>query len=152
MPLEDAREAHPQPLIGRQGRFPSIQAVTLTRKSVLTTLRAGWLPRHTAGMVVLSPLLFLVYGSALGSGFGSVSWDVLVSAMALTAALILTSYLPVPGLPRAGASSCALMAGLLVPAAAILLNQVEGMTGGALALAVLGLGLWQRLSGSSSCG
>lgn len=152
MPLDDARDADQRPLMGPNGRFPSIQAVTLTRPSALTTLRTGWLPRHTAAMAVLSPLVFLMYGSALGRGFDSAPWNVLVGAMALVAALILTTYLPAPGARRAAASSCAVMAGLLVPAAALLLNQVAGIAGGVLALGILILGVWQRLSGTSTCG
>ena len=44
------------------------------------------------------------------------------------------------------------MSGLLVPGAAILLHQGSGPLSGALTLAILSLGLWQRVSGTSTCG
>lgn len=147
------REAKPPPLFGPGGRIRTAQtAVTLTRPSVTTSLRNGWLPRHTVAMVALSPLLFLTYNAALGGGWGEPTWSVLTGAMAVTAALILTTYLPLRGAQRAQGSSCAVMAGLLVPGAAILLHQATGPFSGAPALAILGLGLWQRVSGTSTCG
>ena len=103
-------------------------------------------------MIVLIPLLFVAYKVALGSGLDDPSWNLLVGGMALVAALILTTYVPLRGARRAPGSSCAVMAGLLVPGAAILLNQAAGTFSGAIALGVLGLGLWQRLSGTSACG
>ena len=65
--------------------------------------------------------------------------------------MILTTYLPLRGTQRATASSCGAMPGLLVLGAGILLHQGTGILAGALALAVLSLGLWQRLSGTSAC-
>src|SRR5664280_1200871 len=102
----DARDSDQRPLFGLDGRIPTVQAVTLTRQSGLTTLRKGWLPRHSAAMILLSPALFLMYKSALAAGLDG---------------------------------------------PAFLLNQATGPLGGALALAVLGLGLTQRLSGTSAC-
>lgn len=150
MPL-DSRDADQRPLVGPGGRIPAVQAVTLTRQSVRTTLHEGWLPRHSAAMIVLSPALFLVYRSVLGAGLDNAARNLLVGGMALVAALILTTYLPLRGAGRSPGSSCAAMSGLLVPGAAILLNQATGVLSGALALVVLSLGLWQRLSGSSAC-
>ncbi len=103
-------------------------------------------------MVVLSPLLFLAYNAALGSGFVDPVWNLLTGAMSLVAALILTTYLPLRGAGRAVGSSCAVMAGLLVPGAGILLHQATGPLGGVLALGILSLGLVQRVSGTSACG
>lgn len=145
-------EVDQPPLLGPGGRIPSALVVAHVRQSGLTALRQGWLPRHTLALVVTSPLLFLAYNAALGSGFGDPVWNLLTGAMSLVAALILTTYLPLRGAGRAVGSSCAVMAGLLVPGAGILLHQATGPLGGALALAILGLGLVQRVSGTSACG
>ena len=59
--------------------------------------------------------------------------------MAVIAALILTTYLPLRGAQRAQGTSCAVMSGLLVPGAAILLHQGTGPLSGALTLAILSL-------------
>lgn len=151
--LNGGRGANQAPLFGLGGRIPTAQtALTLTRQSGITSLWKGWLPRHTVAMVALSPLLFLTYNAALGGGLGEPTGSVLTGAMAVTAALILTTYLPLRGAQRAKGSSCAVMAGLLVPGAAMLLHQATGPFSGALALAILGLGLWQRVSGTSTCG
>lgn len=146
------READPPPLFGPGGRIPTAQAVARVREPGLTALRNGWLPRHTAAMVVLSPLLFLTYNAALGSGFVDPVWNLLTGAMSLVAALILATYLPLRGAGRAVGSSCAVMAGLLVPGAGILLHQATGPMGGAIALGILSLGLVQRVSDTSACG
>ena len=145
-------EADPPPLFGPGGRIPTARAVARVREPGPTALRNGWLPRHTVAMVVLSPLLFLAYNAALGSGFVDPVWNLLTGAMSLVAALILATYLPMRGAGRAVGSSCAVMAGLLVPGAGILLHQATGTMGGALALGILSLGLVQRVSGTSACG
>jgi hypothetical protein len=103
-------------------------------------------------MIALSPLLFAAYHAALGIGWGDPVWSVLIGGMALVAALILTTYLPLRGDRSSPGSSCAVMAGLLVPGAAILLHEGTGPLSGVFALAILGLGLWQRISGTSACG
>lgn len=148
---QDGREIDEVPLLGPNGRIPTVQAVTLARPSDFTTLRKGWAPRHTVAMIVLSPLLFAGYTAALGAGFNDPLWSLLVAALSLVAALILTTYVPLPGTRIAPGSSCTLLAGVAVPVAAVLLNQATGPLEGALALGVLGLGLWQRLSSSSAC-
>lgn len=140
------------PLFGPGGRIPTAPAVTLTRQSDIATLRKGWLPRHTVAMILLSPLLFLVYNAALGRGFSDPLWGLVTAAMALVAALTLATYLPLRGTRAEPGSSCAVMAGLFVPGAAILLNQATGPLSGALALGILSVGLWWRLSGTSACG
>jgi hypothetical protein len=148
----DGREFDEPPLFGPQGRIPTIQAVTLTRQSGITALRMGWLPRHTVAMIVLGPLVFGGYTAALGTGFDDPLWTLLLGAMSLVAALILTTYLPLRGAGPAAGSSCAVMAGLLVPGAGILLSQASGIFSGAIALGILSLGLLQRVSGTSACG
>ena len=146
------READPPPLFGPGGRIPTARAVARVRQPGFNALWKAWLPRHTVAMVVLSPLLFLAYNAALGSGFVDPVWNLLTGAMSLVAALILATYLPMRGAGRAVGSSCAVMAGLLVPGAGILLHQATGTMGGALALGILSLGLVQRVSGTSACG
>lgn len=146
----EGREADQPPLLGPGGRIPTAQAATPTRRPGNTLLRKGWLRRHTVAMVALSPLLFLVYDAALGAGYGGPSWNVLTGTMAVIAALILTTYLPLRGARRAQGSSYALVAGLLVPGAAIILHQGNGPLSGALALGILSLGLAQRVSGTSA--
>lgn len=145
-------EVDQRPLFGPGGRIPTARAVTPVRQPGLTALRKGWLPRHTVAMVVLSPLLFLAYNAALGSGFVDPVWNLLTGAMSVVAALILTTYLPLRGAGRAVGPSCAVMAGLLVPGAGILLHQSTGPLGGTLALAILSIGLLQRVSRTSACG
>lgn len=44
------------------------------------------------------------------------------------------------------------MPGLMVPGVGVLLAQGSGLLSGVFALAILGLGLVQRLSGASACG
>lgn len=148
----DGRESDETPLFGPHGRIPAVQAVALTRPSGITTLRNGWLPRHTVAMMVLSPLLFIGYSAALGVEFVDPFWTLLLGVMSLAAALILTTYLPLRAARPAQGSSCAVLAGLLVPGAGILLSQATGILSGALALGILSLGLWQRVSGTSACG
>jgi hypothetical protein len=150
MPV-DGRRADQPPMFGPGGRIPAVQAVTLTRPSIIRTLRQGWLPRHSVALVLLSPLLFFGYSAASGSALATPLGDVLVGAMAVVAALVLTTYLPLGGATRGGASSCALMGALLVPGAGILVHQATGPLSGGLGLAILGLALWQRLSGASAC-
>ena len=140
------------PLFGPDGRIPTAQAVALTPQSEIASLLKGWLPRHTVAMVALGPLLFVVYNAALGAGFGEPVWSLLTGAMAVTGAMILTTYLPLRGAQRAQGPSCAVMAAVLVPGAAILLHQGTRPLSGALALAILSVGLWQRVSGTSACG
>jgi len=150
MPV-DARRADQPPLFGPGGRIPAVQAVTLTRPSIIGTLRAGWLPRHWVALVVLSPLVFLGYSAASGTALANPLGDVLVGAMAVIAALILTTYLPLRGATKGAMASCALMPALLVPGAGILLHQANGLLSGGLGLVILSLALWQRLSGASAC-
>lgn len=151
MPL-DGRELDETPLLGPRGRIPTIQAVTLTRQSGIAALRKGWLRRHTAAMILLSPLVFAGYAAALGAGFDNPVWILLLGAMSPVAALILTTYLPLRGAAPAAGSSCTLMAALLVPGAGLLLSQGSGLFSGVIALGILSLGLVQRVSGTSACG
>lgn len=150
MPV-DARRTDRPPLFGPGGRIPTVQAVTLTRPSIISTLRQGWLPRHWVAFVVLSPLLFLAYTAASGPALANLVGDVLLGTMAGIAALILTSYLPLRGATKGAMASCALMPALLAPGAGILLHQGPGTLSGGLGLAILSLALWQRLPGASAC-
>lgn len=140
-----------QQLFGPSGRIPVVDAVSLKRASGLDALREGWRPRHTVAMLVLTPVAFLGYRAVLQPGGDDPVWLVLIAGLALLAALILTTYLPLRGAQRSDASACTLVAGLLVPAAALVLNDA-GYLSGLLALGLLGLGLGQRLSGASACG
>ena len=150
MPV-DGRRTDQAEMFGPGGRIPAVQAVTLTRPSIIGTLRTGWLPRHWVSLVALSPLLFLEYRAASGPALENLLGDVLIGAMAVIAALILTSYLPLRGAAKGAMASCALMPALLVPGAGILLHQANGLLSGGLGLAILSLALWQRLSGASAC-
>lgn len=102
-------------------------------------------------LAIISPLAFAGYAAALGAGFAHPVWIVLLGAMSLVAGLIVTSYLPTPGSRQAAALSCGLMPGLM-PGVGVLLAQGSGLLSGVFALAILGLGLVQRLSGASACG
>ncbi len=147
----DGRETD-RPLLGPGGLIPAVEAVSLKRQSGIAALRGGWLPRHTVALVVLTPVLFLAYRSALVTGATDLTWNLLLGAMAVVGSMIITTYLPLRGAQRAAGASCALMAGLLVPGATLMLNGATTPLSGLLALGVLGLGLWQRLSGTSTCG
>lgn len=149
---DDSLQAVRSPLFGPGGRIPEVKAVALTRSSGISALRQGWLPRHWVSMVVLSPLLFLLYRATFVGGLEDVFVTLISAGLALVAALVLTTYLPLRGVQRAPGSSCAMMPAMLVPAAAILVHQTAGPIGGALAVTVLSLALWQRLSGASTCG
>lgn len=140
------------PLFGPGGRIPQVKVVALTRSSGITALRQGWLPRHWVSMVVLSPLLFILYRTTFVSGLADVFVTAVSGWLALVAALVLTTYLPLRGVQRAPGSSCTMMPAMLVGAAAVLVHQTAGPIGGALAVIVLSLALWQRLSGASACG
>jgi hypothetical protein len=148
MPLDEHDQ---RPLFGPAGRIPAVQAVTLARQSGISAVRKGWRLRHTVAMIVLSPLVFVSYNAALVVGVDDPGLRVLIGAMSLVAALILITYLPLRGAERAAASTCGAMPGLLVVGAGFLIHQATGPLGGALALAILGLALWQRLSGTSAC-
>lgn len=148
---DDGRRIDQPPLFGPDGRIPSVHAVTLSRPSIISTLRKGWLPRHSVAFVLLSPLLFFGYSATAGAVLANPQADVLIGGIAVIAGLILTTYLPLRGAPKSAASSCALMPALLVPGAGFLLHQVPGPLGGGLGLAILSLALWQRLSGASAC-
>ena len=139
-------------MFGPGGRIPAIQAVTLVRQSGISAVHKGWRLHHTVAMIVLTPLLFISYNAALVAGVADPGLRVLIGAMSLVAALVLTTYLPLRGTERAAASTCGALPGLLVVGAGFLLQQATGPLGAALALAILGLALWQRLSGTSACG
>ena len=149
MPME---EHDSRPLFGPTGSIPAVQAVTLTRQSGISVVRKGWQLRHTAALLVVSPVMFAAYWAALGAGVIDPAVTVLVGAVSVVAATILTTYIPLRGAERSPGSSCAAMPALLVPGAGILLHQATGPLGAALALGILGRGLWQRLSGTSACG
>ncbi len=145
--LQDQR-----PLFGPDGRIPAVQAVTVARESGIAVVRKGWTVRHTMALVVLGPVVFLAYKGALSPGVDGLAMSLLIALMAVVAATTLTTYLPMRGAERASASSCAAMPGLLVVGAGFLLHQATTPLGAALAIVILGVGLWQRLSGTSACG
>ena len=150
--VEQPRESPPAPLYGPGGRIPAVEAITLTRVSAINAFRAGWRLRHTVAMIVLSPLLFLAYQAALGSGLDEVLWQLIVAAMAVLAAAILTSFVPPLGEQQALGSPCTVMTALAVPATGIILHQANGTLSGAIAVAILALSLWQRVGRTSTCG
>lgn len=140
-----------RPLLGPGGRIPTVEAVAVTRQGGVAALRAGWLPRHTLAMLLLAPAAFLGYRSLPGAD-ASLTGSLVVGAMSLLAALILTTYLPLRGAGSEGGSSCALAPLLLVPMAGFLLNGPASTGGAFMALGILAVGLVQRLSGASACG
>lgn len=141
-----------RPLLGPGGRIPAVKAVAVERQGGVAALRAGWLPRHTLAMLLLTPTLFFGYRAALGAGWDGVSGLLVVLAMSAVAALILTTYIPLRGAVGPGVSSCALMPALLVPMAAFLVNSPAATGSAFMALGVLGVGLVQRVTGARSCG
>lgn len=147
----DLHDAPKTPLIGPGGRIPSVDAVRIQRTSGVAALRAAWSPLHTASMVVVTPLALWAYRSALDPSFNHPAWWLVLGAMALAAALIVTTYIPERD-TRTPAAPCAAMGFLLVPAAAMLLDGAAGPQSAILPLAILLLGVWQRLSGASACG
>lgn len=146
------RGSHSGPLFGPDGRIPAVEAVKAAEVSGVLAFRAGWRLRHTVAMIVLSPLLFLAYQAALGSGLDEVLWLLIVAAMAVLAAAILTSFVPPLGEQQALGSPCTVMTALAVPATGIILHQANGPLSGAIAVAILALSLWQRVGRTSTCG
>jgi hypothetical protein len=135
-------------LDGLFDRIPAVTAPGLQRRNGLTGLRERWRARHTVTVIVLVPVLFAAFWAANGGGgFPAV---LLVGAMAVAGALILVTYVPGPEV-KVLDSSCALVTALLVPVAGFLLHQSGSLLGAASALALLILGLWQRVAGSSVC-
>lgn len=149
--LADGRRTDQSPMFGPHGRIPALDAVALRRPSALSTLRAGWLPRHTLALLLLSPLLFLGYLASAGDSLANLQGYLLIGAMAVVGALVLSTYLPLRGATRGAASSCALMPALLVPGAGMMLDQPSWAASAGFGLAILGFALWQRLSGASAC-
>lgn len=141
-----------RPLLGPGGRIPAVQAVAVKQQGGIAALRAGWLPRHTLAMLLLTPTAFFGYRAALGSGWDTLTGLLVVLAMSTVGALILTTYIPLRGAESTGVSSCALMPALLVPMAAFLVNSPAATGSGFLALGLLGVGLVQRVSGARACG
>ncbi len=137
-------------LDGLWDRIPKARTVVVERGGGLTALRVGWRRRHSVAMLLLTPPIFFAYWSATGAGLEA-SRLLVIGAMALTGALLLTTYLPQRGAKAALDSSCALMPALFVPLAGILLSLDAMLTSGLAALAFLGLGLWQRIAASSVC-
>jgi hypothetical protein len=136
---------------GLDGLFDRIPAVTppsLQRRNGLTELRERWRARHTVALIALVPALFAAFWAADGSG--GLPAVPLVGAMAVAAALILVTYVPTPDV-KVLDSSCALVTALFVPLAGFLLHQSGSFLGAASALALLVLGLWQRVAGYSAC-
>lgn len=147
----DGRRTDQSPMFGPHGRIPALDADALGRPSALSTLRAGWLPRHTLALLLLSPLLFLGYLASAGAALANLHGYLLIGAMAVIGALVLTTYLPLRGATRGVVSSCALMPALLVPGAGMMLDQATWAVSAGFGFALLGFALWQRLSGASAC-
>lgn len=145
---ESGRDVSAPELDGLFDRIPSVTPPGPKRRNGLAELRDRWRARHTVALIVLVPGLFAAFWAAGGAGgFPAV---LLVAGLAVAAALILVTYVPTPGV-RVLDSSCALVTALLVPLAGFLVHQSGSLLGTASALALLVLGLWQRVAGSSAC-
>ncbi|MFZ1283643.1 MAG: hypothetical protein WAQ75_05910, partial [Propionicimonas sp.] len=138
-------------LFGPTGRIPQVEAVSLTRSTGITALREGWRTAHTVVLVLVAPLLFVSYHAAADPSAG-VLGVVVHGALALMASVLVTTYLPLRRGETPQVSSCAVVPALMVVAAGVALNSSVFPGGEAAALAVLSFGLWQRLSGVSTCG
>ena len=138
-------------LFGPEGTIPQVNAVAVTRISGLAVLRGRWGPAQTVLLVAAIPLLFVVYRPAAGSSAGWIG--IVAHAMAaLLGSVIVVSYLPLRRGESDGTTACAAAPALMVVLAGIALGTSVFPGGEAAALAVLGFGLWQRLSGFSTCG
>ncbi|MGB7963223.1 MAG: hypothetical protein WCF12_09755 [Propionicimonas sp.] len=142
---------HDRPLFGPEGTIPQVNAVAVTRTSGWVALRGRWGMTQTVVLLAAMPLLFVVYRAAAGPSAGAVGM-VAHAVAALLASVIVASYLPFRRGERLETSACGVMPALMVVLAAIALNSSVFPGGEAAALAVLGFGLWQRLSGFSTCG
>ena len=151
MTTSDSLPRHDQPLFGPEGTIPQVNAVAVTRTSGWAALRGRWGMPQTVLLVVAIPLLFVVYRAAAGSSAGAVGM-VAHAAAAFLGSVIVASYLPFRRGERSEPSACGVVPALMVVLAAIALNSSVFPGGEAAALAVLGFGLWQRLSGFSTCG
>ena len=140
--------AGPQPdLDGLWDRIPSVVGAGPSRGHRVRDFREGWRPRHTVALVLLAPVVFAGYWLSVGGGPVTA---LLVGVLALIGALVLVTYIPMTGRTVLG-SSCALVPAVLVPMIGVLLGQPNQLLGGITALALLSLGLWQRVAGSSMC-
>lgn len=124
---------------------PRLEALEALRpQAPVARLLAGW----TAGRVAFA----LVAAVVLHSWYSSLAVGVnplLLGTVALVAGVVAAGYLP-----RAGVlpSRCGACTGLLsLVGAAWALQATPGVTGGVLALGLLGAALVQRLVGPSSC-
>ena len=132
------------------GRVPTTMPVLLPKRGGAASLREGWLPRHTVVMVVATPLLVLGYLSTLDASLSS-TWALVIGALGLLGALVVTTYVPLRGAGVGAASSCALMAGIAVPMSFVVVDGATSVTSGVLALGIVAMALAQRLSGTSAC-
>lgn len=148
--MSDGLPPHHGALFGPEGRIPQVNRVAVTRVSGLAVLRGGWRVTHTVLLALLSPLVFAVYRAAAGSSAGGVAM-VTHAVAAVLGSLILVTYLPQPRTDRS-TTACGAVPALMVVLAGIALNTSVFPGGEAAALAALGFGLWQRLSGFSTCG
>ena len=132
------------------------------RVLVSRTPLAGWTARRWVATVVVLPVLLAWFGSAAGAGellaAGAglpLGWAGLVLLTSLAGALVLASYVPAVGSrPDLGCTTCAALSAVTVLAATLVLRNGAAGDGGtaALALAVVGFGLAQRLSDPAACG
>lgn len=112
----------------------------------------GWPARRwVAVALLLGPLTFLY--SSVG-GLGGWVWPVALVTAAL-AAVLLASYLPLPGAglrPDTGCTPCAGVSGLAVLGSLMMRSLAPGDAGIAVvAVGMVAFGLGQRFAGAVSC-
>lgn len=108
-------------------------------------------PVRVLATVVLTPVLWSVYRGSIDGPVSGPAWLLLLTAISVTGALVISTYLP-SGRGRAQLGTpCAALGGVYVLFAAMALDAPASLANGVFALAAVGFGLWQRLR-QGGCG
>lgn len=136
----------------RLATIPRVDALGVDRPTGFAALFSAWSRRHTLVALLAIPVLYLLYGNAVGSLLpGNTLVQVSLAAAAVMAAVVAATYLPA-GRKEAGPTPCA--AGALFPvllAMFLFQGSLETPASGVIAAVLVGAGLTQRVFGAGAC-
>lgn len=148
-PLDLAAES------ARVASQPIIQLAPQPLATTLSSVLAGWGPRHGVATLLLTPITWWLFNQAAGNPLWHRPAMALgIATAAVFAALLLVTYLPqrtatgTKRVTRAFSSPCARMAGIHVATAAMLLSMDHVITMAILANVALVAALYQRTTGA----